>query len=141
MRAIHCVVAGVWMTYAAMIGAAVAADWDYKIANMDGTPIKNEKGEPVDLTVRTIAINALMAPLTQEEQAKPNSGEEKVHRGELARKILLNDPEIAMMRAEDVALIKRLVNNFYPSPLVVEQAWRALEKHASSGVAGGPAPK
>lgn len=105
--------------------SATAADFDAKIVNLDGAPIVDEKGKEIDLTVRTICVNALMAPLSPEEQQKPDSGTEKARRGELARVILLKESHV--FSSEEITLLKRLVNALYPSPLVVSQTWKALE--------------
>lgn len=102
---------------------ARAADFDAKIVNLDGTPIVDERGKEVELTLGRVAIEGLMTPY-QDEQSL--SGEEKLRRVELARRIQAKDT--GKFAAEDIALIKKLINKRYPSPLVVEQAWRELEK-------------
>lgn len=106
---------------------ARAADLDAKIINLDGSPILDDKGAAMTLTVRGICVNALMQPLAPDEQAKPDSGDEKIRREALARHVQSKDDPYKYT-AEDVALMKRLVNRNYPSPLVVSQAWRALEE-------------
>lgn len=103
-----------------------AANFDAKIVNLDGKPLLDEKGNEVGLTVRTVCVNALMAPLSQEDQAKPDSGVEKTKRMEMARRIQLNEPYT--YSAEDISTLKKLINAMYSSPLVVGQAWKALEE-------------
>lgn len=125
---------------------ALAIDFDRKIVNMDGSPILDDKGHEVELTLRSISVNALMLPLAPEEQAKPDSGMEKQRRETLARHVLSAPRSEApksdkyasdlqkfpedkyVFTAEDIVLLKKLINNQYPSPLVVSQAWRALEE-------------
>jgi hypothetical protein len=109
-----------------IVASASAADLDAKITNLDGTPILDDKGAAMTLTVRGICVNALMQPLSQEEQVKPDSGDEKIRRSALAAHVQ-NKDDPYKYTAEDIALMKRLVNKNYPSPLVVSQAWRALE--------------
>lgn len=106
---------------------ALGANLDARITNLDGTPILDDKGTEISLTVRGVCVNALMQPLSAEEQAKPDSGEEKLRREALARHVASKD-DTYKYTSEDVALMKRLVNKNYPSPLVVSQAWRALEE-------------
>jgi hypothetical protein len=115
-------------TLLCLVGAARAADFDAKITNVDGTPLADEKGKEVTLTVRTVCLNALMAPLSQADQQKPDSGKMKVERDDLAKHVLGDDGY--EFKSEDIALLKKLVNEFYPSPLVVAQAWAALERPA-----------
>lgn len=125
---------------------ALAIDFDATVKNLDGTPILDEKGQPVKLTVRMACINALMSPLKQDEQAKPDSGTEKTKRNELALHVLnapgasdeskpsktpldeKRQPDHYVFTSEDIALMKRLVNDQYPSPLLVAQVWKELEK-------------
>lgn len=112
--------------YFALCGAASAADLDAKITNLDGGPVVDDKGKPVELTVRGICVGALEDPLSQEDQAKPTSGDEKLRRDALARR--LQHPGDDKLTAEDVVLIKSLVNKKFTSPLLVSQVWRALEE-------------
>jgi hypothetical protein len=123
----------------ALAGASAhAANFNAKITNIDGSPILDDKGKAVELTVRGICMNALMAPLSAEEQAKADSGTEKTRRFELAGHVLkaaypdnakgVPAPDHYIFTAEDIALMKKLVNAQYPSPLTVTQTWRALEE-------------
>lgn len=107
----------------AMTVSSRAADFDVRIVNLDGTPLTAEKGKEVELTVRTTAIEGLMTPYPDEQNV---TIEEKMRREDLARKILAKDTD--KITSEDIALIKRLINKRYPSPLIVGQAARALEK-------------
>lgn len=114
--AVFCVLLGLMMS-------ARAADFDARIVNLDGTALVDEKGKQVELTVRTITIESLMTPYPDEQSL---SGEEKLKRAELARRLQAGESD--KFASEDIALIKKLVNKRYPSPLVVDQVWRALEK-------------
>lgn len=107
--------------------AAIAADFSAPITNIDGTPLKDPSGKPIELTVRTAVINALMAPYRDEQNL---SGTEKIRRADLARKIYERDPSVNNLSPADEDLIKKLVNKFYPSPLVVSQVWAALARPA-----------
>lgn len=107
----------------AMIATASAADLDAKIVNLDGSALVDDKGKEVELTVRTVSVNSLMSPYQDEAQI---TGDEKTRRAELARR--LQSKDAGNLTSEDIALIKKLINKFYASPLVVEQAWKALEK-------------
>lgn len=123
---------------------ALAIDFDQKITNLDGSAIVDDKGQEVNLTVRIACVNALMMALSSEEQGKPDSGIEKTRRDALARhvmaapykekneKSLLDQKKFPedkyVFTSEDVSLMKKLVNNMYPSPLVVSQLWKALEE-------------
>jgi opacity protein-like surface antigen len=107
----------------ALCSPAMAIDWDAKITSLDGSPIADDKGKPVELAVGAICVNALMSPSSDE----PNmSGEEKIRRYGLALKIQTRDKSY-VYTSEDIALIKKLVNKNYPSPLVVFHVWRELE--------------
>lgn len=100
-----------------------AIDFDTKIVNLDGTAIVDDKGKDVTITVGTVCVNALMQPYQDEQNL---AGEEKLKRMELARHVQKRDDY--KFTSEDVALMKKLVNRAYPSPLVVSQAWAELEK-------------
>ena len=74
-----------------------------------------------------MCINALEMPFTTEENAKPDSGDQKIRRHELARHVI--DPKDTYeFKSEDIVLLKQLINKVYNSPLVVGQAWSALER-------------
>lgn len=107
----------------ALATAAGAADFNARVTNVDGTPLLDDKGKEVELTVRTVALNSLLAPYQDEASL---AAEEKVKRAELAQRISRGDTKD--LKSEDIALIKKLVNKFYQSPLVVKQAFDALEK-------------
>lgn len=102
----------------------MAADLDARIVNLDGGPLLDDKGKETTLTVRSIAVNSLMAPYPDEQNL---SGEDKMKRVDLARR-LQDTKTKAELTSEDIVLIKRLVNKAYASPLVVEQTWKALER-------------
>ena len=109
---------------AAMIATtANAADFDAKITNVDGSALVDDKGKPVELTVRTVALNALLAPYPDEQNLP---GDIKMKRYNLAKKI--SEGKVDDLASEDVAMIKQLVNKYYQSPVTVTQAWEALER-------------
>jgi len=103
--------------------AAMAADFNARIVNVDGTPLKDDAGKEVTLTVRTVTMNALLAPYKDESELP---ADEKVRRGRLAMKI--SNGETGGIAGDDIVLIKKLVNRYYASPLVVTQTFDALDK-------------
>jgi hypothetical protein len=107
-------------------GPVVAVELDKKITNLDGTAIVDDKGKEMDLTIRTVIINALMSPRADKQD---ETGVDKVKRAELARRVLQDKDGSYKYTAEEIALMKELINKNYPSPLVVDQAWRALESN------------
>lgn len=129
----------------AILGAvpALAINFDATIKNLDGTPLIDDKGNPV-LTVRVACINALLAPLSTADQAKPDSGKLKQDRTELAHYVYDAPQESSqdsaslieqkkrenahVFTSDDIVLMKRLVNEQYTSPLVVDQVWKELER-------------
>jgi hypothetical protein len=73
-----------------------------------------------ELTLLRAARNGLGTKF----QDEPNlSGDESYKRGDLAQE--LSKPDIKL-KAEDIALIKKLIAKLYP-PTVVFQAWRELD--------------
>lgn len=113
---------------------AIAADFTKKILDEDGKPftvcIEQKKGAPnecvreEDLTLGRAARNALGVSYPDEQGI---SGDEKYHRAEVSQAIV-GATELKL-KAEDVALIKRLIAKFY-GPRVVFQAWRELDPPA-----------
>lgn len=81
------------------------------------------QGSYKELTLGGACINALMMP---EPQGKDLTGEEKLKRLDLALAIQSAAGPLDLT-AELVTLLKRLVNQTYPSPLVVARAWNMIE--------------
>lgn len=97
------------------------------LSALDGSPaiLKNEDGKETVLTLKTICVNALQF------QEKDVSGSEKMKRYRLATKIYgtKDSEDIEMdLSAEDITMLKDLINKSYPSPIVVGQAWDILEQ-------------
>lgn len=82
----------------------------------------DEAGAPVDLTLKTVCINALM----QEEQAM--KADEKIKRNMLAEKIFAADEEIDLS-VDDISLLKKLVDkgSYGQNPRVLAESWKLLD--------------
>jgi len=93
-------------------------DFSTVLLTVDGDRLV-DGGKPV--TLKKIAVDALMA-VTDDD--KSITGEEKVSRYTLARKISANPDR--SMKVEDVALIKKLIAKIY-GPVVVGPAWAILD--------------
>lgn len=96
-------------------------DFDQTFLTLDGVKITDvsDKGE-ISLTLGRVVANALLA-ITEEEARL--SGEEKVKRYELAKRVLSGT---ASLKAEEIAEIKKIVGVHY-TPLIVGQAWKMLD--------------
>lgn len=89
------------------------------LVSMSGEPLKESvNGVAVDITLRTVIVNALLSPVEKD------SGMKKMEKEELARKIYQNDS--VDLTIEDVKLIKDCIGELY-APIVVGQCWRFLE--------------
>lgn len=98
-------------------------DFLQPIKTLDGEDIPNPDSKTGDpLTLKTICINSLLASDRESEQ---ESGEKKYERYLLAQKIHAGKEED--FKAEDIALIKKLVGKIY-IPLVVGRAYQLLDK-------------
>ncbi len=71
-------------------------------------------------TLRVVAINALMAAYTDEQNL---SGEDKLKRWKIAQRIHSDEEDFSV---EEIALIKKLVGKAY-NTLIVGQAYEMLE--------------
>lgn len=102
------------------------------ILDLDGEPLPTGgqlcpacgqiDGETHDLTLRAVCVESLTSAYRDEGEL---SGEKKIERLELARKIHGEDePELSVSEA---GLLQELVNKRYGSPLVVGMAWEMLE--------------
>ena len=94
-------------------------NFDAVIKGVDGTPVKDEKGESVFL--RNLAVNALYGTF---EDERGISGEEKMKRGLLADKIFPGgDVDVT---PEEIVMIKKLIGKGF-STLVVTRAYQLLD--------------
>lgn len=105
-------------------------DFSQCFKDLDGSQIESN-GKA--LSLRIVAISALQG-VYEDEARLP--ADEKIKRHNLAVKIHADN--VVSLTAEDVALIKQLINKAYPSPLVVAQSWAMLE--AEPTVDGSCAP-
>jgi hypothetical protein len=87
-------------------------NFNQNLVGIRGNEIRDQEGKV--LTLKTIAVNALLAVL---EIEKNLSGEKKLVRGELARRIYNNDDTIEIT-TEEIVLIKELVNKMYATEVV-----------------------
>jgi len=109
----------------------VKINFNEKFHNLNGKPImnppdpNNPKKKPKPLTLKDVAITALLSPHTQERI----EGEKKLQQWENA-KLIYKGGKINF-KVEDIAELKKLINETYPSPLIVGQAFLMLEKGES----------
>lgn len=94
-------------------------DFSQCFKDFEGNTIKSNDKE---LSLRTVAVIALQGTYEDEPRLP---AVDKIRRHHLALKIHAAD--VVSLTAEDVALIKQLINKAYPSPLVVAQSWAMLE--------------
>lgn len=108
--------------------SAFAIDFGKVFTDDDGKPLcsaetKDNAPCPQDkvLTLRMASRNALRASFPDERDI---SGDEKYKREELGQGLVgANDIKL---KAEDIALIKKLIAKLY-TPMVVYQAWNTLD--------------
>jgi hypothetical protein len=91
------------------------------INDLDGNKILEEDGKV--FTAKTAIIRSLLAPF---EDEKNLDGKEKFERGELASVLYRAEGGKVNLKAEDVALIKKLVAKLYGT-YVVWQVWKMLD--------------
>ena len=96
-------------------------DWDAEILDMWAKPIPIEPGSGRVMTLRFCIVEALGAAYPGEENL---TGDERVKRWSLALRIR---DEAPALRAEDVVLIKRLVNKRWPQPFVIGQIFELVD--------------
>ena len=91
------------------------------LTTIQGQPLKDKdtNGQVIDVTVKTVIINAILIPKQNE------TGIEKVQKYELAKKIY-SSPEVDLT-VEEIVLIKEKVGEAF-APIVVGQIWNLLEK-------------
>ena len=90
------------------------------LMDLDGAELLGEDKQP--FTLRSACVAALLA---QFEDEKNLSGEEKLKRWELAVTIK-NSSDPAELKAEEIALIKKLIGKAYAA-IIVGQTWKFLE--------------
>ena len=117
-------------------------DFNYKFVNLDGTVIPERPPEMEEVngkqvekksppfTLRTACVNVLVMREMEKrgERAKELTGNEKVKRYELAKKIF-KSTGLVDLEAEQVTLLKELIGNIYP-PITVGQAFEILDPHS-----------
>lgn len=102
-------------------------DFDQKLVTLDGKPLlglpdSNKPGEKrKPLKLKDVCIMALLSPLA----SKNIDGEKKLERWENAK--LIKKGGKINFTTETIAELKKLINDVYPSPMVVGQAWVMLE--------------
>ena len=93
-----------------------------EVCDLDGKAVTEND---LTLTLKSIAVNALLLTLTGENgQPEQLSGENKVCHALLAQRIY--SEENIDLTAEEIVLLKTRIGSIY-SPLVVMQAWNALD--------------
>jgi hypothetical protein len=100
-----------------------AVDFSKEFKQFDGKVIPESPENPKNFTLRTAAINALLAPPQQGEP--PLIGTEQVKRYDLASAIYAAKEPLDL-EAEQVALIKEQIAKTY-GPLITGQAWKMIE--------------
>ncbi len=96
--------------------------FDWEIRTIDGEPVKD--GTEKALTAKSVAVNAL---LSQVEEEKGLTGEDKANRYKLAMSIHgTKEGESVNLKSEEIALIKKTVGQIY-LPLVVGQMFNFLD--------------
>ena len=122
-------------------------DVNYKFKDLDGKIIKeriideDEKGNPKrdaqnfpllkngnPFTLRKICTQALLDSSVDPKTGKPEqlSADDKLKRWGIAQRIHASNSTIDLS-AEEIVLLKELINKKYPSPLTVAQAYEALD--------------
>ena len=100
---------------------ALALDFTQPLTTLSGQPFTDPDSK-VTITLATIAENALLQAYPDEQNL---SGEEKLKRYTLARKIEDNKQK-AELSAEEIALLKKLIAKLY-NPLILGQSWKMLD--------------
>jgi hypothetical protein len=87
---------------------------------INGSEMKDEEGKP--LTLRTVCVEALLTPMEEDQKS---SGSEKIMLSKLADLIYgLDEPDLT---SEQISLLKRRINQRFPFPYVVAQAYAMLD--------------
>lgn len=108
---------------------------------IDGRPITEPgsvgaDGQPakaVPLSLLTVALTAIQGIYEDEKNLPPT---DKIARFNLATRIY--QTPLCEVSAEEVSMLKTLINKAYPSPLIVAQAWQILDAdYVEPAEAGG----
>lgn len=75
-----------------------------------------------DVTLKTVALTALQGVYEDEKNLQAT---DKIARFTLATRVY--QASVCDLTAEEVALLKTLINKAYPAPLIVAQAWAMLD--------------
>ena len=95
-------------------------DLDAVIKDIDEKPIKKDKDEKIDMTLKDVCINALLAMFDEEKQ---DDGTKKVSRFTLAMKLQGGDGDVTV---EEMATIKERIGNMYMT-VIVGRAYALIE--------------
>jgi hypothetical protein len=96
-------------------------DFSGVLKGLRGDPLKDQDGN--DLTLRTIAANAILGPALPGEKL---TGQIQLLRFQLAHQIF-SAIEPLDIKAENVVLIKNQISANYPT-IIAGQAWEIIEK-------------
>lgn len=90
------------------------------LKQMNGKPMvdQDDNGKPVEATIRTVLVNALLSPVPEEK------GMDKVAKYDLAQRIYKEDE--VDLNETDIKLIKDRVGELF-APLVVGQIFNLLK--------------
>ena len=93
---------------------------------IDGTPVQ-QAGKP-PMTLKDVIISSLLAIKRNPQTGMPEAEDEKTKfdKYELIRKIRDKKTEVDL-KAEEVALIKKLISKHQHSPIIVGEALEMLE--------------
>lgn len=97
-----------------------------QMQEIDGRPVQVTGRPP--MTLKDVIVNSLLAVARNPQTGQPETESEKIkfEKYELIRKI--RDKKIEVdLKAEDVALIKKLISKHQHSPLIVGEAHEMLE--------------
>lgn len=106
----------------AVLTPAPAADFSIALTQLSGEPFRDASGTVQETTLGTVAEVALLASYPDEANL---SGEEKVRRYMLAKRIRSAKGDLALT-AEEIALVKKLIARAF-NPLITGQAWALLD--------------
>jgi len=102
--------------------AAAPIDFNTPMMSIDGKPITDEKGAAGTVTLKKIALEALLTGFPDETTLP---GEEKAKRYVLAVKIAAADGKLELT-SEEVTMLRKVVGKGY-GPLVVGQVWKIID--------------
>jgi hypothetical protein len=109
--------AAVALVIAVISSPASAIDFTVQLTTIGGAPFKDEKGQPSDIILGTVAENALLAP-----DSADTTGEAKMKLFMLAVKLHEKHSDKfakdVMLSVEELSLIKTKIGKFYPPAMV-----------------------